>query len=595
MLKKPFGPSTPFILIGVQHPLMEYATLCETYHAIEQTSKRLEKTAHIAALLLQANTQDLAQVVLLLQGRVFSAVDKQTLGISSRLTLKALSRVTGASTTELEKDWSKTGDLGLIAENRVDNKSQQTLFSASLTVNHVFNQLKRLAQTEGKNSVDTKLKLLSELLSNASPREAKYLVRTVLEELRIGIATQTLRDGITLAFLPEHAGITNGEITDRESYNKTTAIMQSAYDKTNDFAIVAQTATKGLDALQEIHLTVGTPLKVMLGVRGTLPDAFTSFTAPILLQYKYDGFRVQIHKQQDTITIYTRRLEDVTTQFPDIVERAKAAIKADNAIIDAEAIGIDPETRKYKPFQEISQRIRRKYGIQEMAEKLPVDVRCFDVMLADNEEYLDKTLRERHEILQKLIKEEELFGIAHTLITEDQEQAQTFYDTAIAAGEEGIFAKHLESVYQPGTRVGNWMKIKHTMEPLDLVIVSAEWGEGKRSGWLTSFTVACQDENGELKETGKVATGLKELEEEGFSFKEMTALLTPLIEFEEGRYVKVQPQIIVEVAYDEIQQSPTYESGYALRFPRILRNRTDDKTVDDISNIDYITSLYDAE
>lgn len=574
---------------------MNYSTLCETYHDVESTSKRLEKTAHIAQLLKQASPEDLSRVVLLLQGRVFAAADKQTLGVSSKLTLKALARVTGASTQELEKSWSTTGDLGVVAEQRVDNRTQQTLFSTHLTVQHVYTQLKRLAQTEGKNSVDTKLKLLSELLSNSTPQEAKYLTRTVLEELRIGIATQTLRDAITLAFLPDKAGITNGEITDRETYNATTAIIQSAYDKTNDFTTVALAATKGIDALKKITLTVNTPLKVMLGVRGTLSGAFETFNKPILLQYKYDGFRVQIHKQGDNIRVFTRRLEDVTEQFPDIVARAKNNIRAHNAIIDAEAIGIDPETNTYKPFQEISQRIRRKYGIQEMAEKLPVDVRCFDVMLTDDQEHLGKPLSERYELLQTIITEEELFGIAHTLITDDQAQAQEFYDQAINTGEEGVFAKHLESVYQPGTRVGNWMKIKHTMEPLDLVIVSAEWGEGKRSGWLTSFTIACQDENGELKETGKVATGLKEREEEGFSFKEMTELLTPLIEFEQGRYVKVQPKIVVEVAYDEIQQSPTYESGYALRFPRILRNRTDDKTPDDVTTTDYLNALYEAQ
>ncbi len=574
---------------------MQYATLCETYNAIESTPKRLEKTAHISALLKRTSEQDLARVVVLLQGKVFSAVDKQTLGISSRLTLKALARVTGASTQELEKEWSRTGDLGLVAQTLVSTKSQQTLFTQHLSVEHVHTQLVRLAHTEGKNSVDTKLKILSELLSNASAQEAKYLVRTVLEELRIGIATQTLRDAITYAYLAEHAGIENGDIVDRDAYNTVTAIIQSAYDKTNDFTKVAQKAIKGLKALKDVHLTVGQPLKVMLGVRGTLTDAFENFSLPLLVQYKYDGFRVQIHKHEDKITIYTRRLENVTEQFPDIVERARSCIRARTAIIDAEAIGIDPDTKRYKPFQEISQRIRRKYGIDEMAEKLPVDVRCFDVMLAEDTEYLEDPLKKRHEQLQAIINEHELFGIAHTLITENETQANAFYDDAIAAGEEGIFAKHLQSTYQPGVRVGNWMKIKHTMEPVDVVIISAEWGEGKRSGWLTSFTIAVQDESGVLQEIGKVATGLKEREEEGFSFKEITELLAPLIEFEDGRYVRVKPEIVVEVAYDEIQQSPTYSSGYALRFPRILRNRSEDKTVDDITTTDYLTLLYEAQ
>lgn len=570
---------------------MNYAELCNTYAAVESTSKRLEKTTHIATLLCAAG-DDLSRVLLLLQGRVFAAWDKQILGISSRLTLKALARVTGANTQSLEKAWSKSGDLGLVAEQHVQHKSQQTLFSNNLTVAHVFAQLKKLSTTTGKNSVDTKLKLLSELLTNASPIEAKYLVRTVLEELRIGIAQGTLRDAIIYAFLAEQAGIEDGEITDREAYNTLSALVQSAYDKTNDFTEVAAAAQQGVDELKKIRLAVGTPLKVMLGVRGTLTDAFDTFGDEVLLQFKYDGFRVQIHKNGGDVRIFTRRLEDVTTQFPDIVSAAKQAITADVAIVDAEAIGIDPETGEYKPFQHISQRIRRKHGIAAMAQELPVDVRCFDIMLKEDQELLKTPLRERHAILQKTLKKKERFGVAHTLITQEAQKAQAFYDQALAKREEGIFAKHLDSAYQPGVRVGNWMKIKHTMEPLDLVITGAEWGEGKRSGWLTSFTVACQDESGELLGTGKVATGLKELEKEGFSFKEITELLTPLIEYQEGRFVKVKPHIIVEVAYDEIQHSPTYESGYALRFPRILRNRTDDKALDEIATKDYLSSLY---
>ncbi len=574
---------------------MQYSRLCETYAAVEDTSKRLEKTAIIAELLKESN-DDLERVMLLLQGRVFPAVDKRTIGVSSKIMLRALARVTGSTESALEKAWSKRGDLGLVAEKHITGKSQLTLFSSSLTVERVHGQIARLAGIEGAGSVDRKLKIISELLSHASPLEARYITRTILEELRIGIASGTLRDAIVYAFLSKEGGIEDGSIADREKYNAVTKTVQDAYDRTNDFAQVALAAKKGLPALTEVSVEIGTPIKVMLGLRGTtVESAMKDLADPdgnVLLQYKYDGFRVEIHKDGERIRIFTRRLEDVTKQFPDIVERAKKQVKAEKCILDGEAIGVDPKTGKYRPFQEISQRIRRKHGIKQMVEKLPVDVRVFDVVMLDGEETLDKTMRERHETLRRIITDGERFGVAHTLITKDAKKGQAFYDQALADGEEGLFAKKLDSVYQPGTRVGNWIKLKSTMEPLDLVVIGAEWGEGKRSGWLTSYTVACQDENGELQTIGHVATGLKELPEQGFSFQDMTELLQPLIEYEHGRQVTVKPSIVLEVAYEEIQKSPQYGSGYALRFPRVLRNRTDERDVEDVSTLSIVEQLY---
>lgn len=574
---------------------MEYARLSKTYHQVEQTSKRLEKTRIIADLLREANS-DLARVVLLLQGRVRPAWQKETMGVSGKLMLKALARVTGTSSNELEKSWSKTGDLGLVAQQHITGRSQQTLFTHQLTVKHVHEQLKSLATIEGTGSQDTKLKIISELLSHAHPLDARYITRTVLEELRIGIASGTVRDAIIYAFLAQEAGISEGEISDREAYNHVSAAVQAAYDKTNDFAQTAQAAKNGLEAINDVEMQIGTPLKVMLGYKGTtVTQAMKDLGKPLLLQYKYDGFRVEIHKDGEEVQVYTRRLEDVTQQFPDIVQAVKDHVSADQCILDAEAIGIDKETGAYMPFQHISQRIRRKYEIERLQEELPVDVRIFDVMYEDEEELLKQPLRERHEHLRRITEEATRFGIAQTLITDDEAQGEAFFKQARKDGVEGLFAKKLDSVYQPGTRVGNWVKIKDTMEPLDVVVTGAEWGEGKRSGWFTSYDIAVRDEEGNLRAIGKVATGLKELEEEGFSFAEMTRLLEPLIEYEEGRHVAVKPEIVLEVAYEEIQASPSYDSGYALRFPRILRNRSDERTPDDITTTDYVEDLYEQQ
>ena len=573
---------------------MEYTTLSNACQEIESTSKRLEKTRVIARTFQQASSEELPRVALLLQGRVHPAWKKETMGVSGKLMLKALARVTGASTNELEKYWSEIGDLGLVAEKHITNRSQQTLFSEKLSVKHVHEQLKKLTTTQGTRSQDTKLKIISELLSHATPLDARYITRTVLEELRIGIASGTLRDAIIYAFLSKEAGIQEQEIVDREAYNQVSQVVQSAYDKTNDFAQVAVTATQGLAALQKVRIELGKPIKVMLGYKGTTAtQALQDLGAPILLQYKYDGFRVEIHKEADQVHVFTRRLENVTEQFPDIVEYTKKHVQADTCILDAEAIGVNPETGKYMPFQHVSQRIRRKYDIEEIAKKLPVDVRVFDILYLEGEELLNEELKTRHEKLTQIIEEQKLFGTAQTCITSDEEEAEAFFRQAKTAGTEGLFAKKITSHYQPGTRVGNWVKLKDTMEPLDVVITGAEWGEGKRSGWLTSYEIAIRDEEANLLGIGKVATGLKELKEEGFSFQEITELLTPLIEYEQGKYVAVKPEIVLEVAYEEIQTSPSYESGYALRFPRILRNRSEEKDVEDITSLEYVQQLYD--
>lgn len=574
---------------------MQYTQLSKAYHEVEQTSKRLEKTRILAQTLQEAG-EDMPRVILLIQGRVRPAWQKETMGVSAKIMLKALANVTGTNSKELERAWSKSGDLGLVAEKHITNRSQETLFTQSLSVSYVHDQLKKLATISGERSQDTKLKIISELLSHAQPIDARYITRTILEQLRIGIASGTVRDAIIYAFLAEQAGVEEGEITDREAYNQVSQAVQSAYDKTNDFAEVAQAAKQGLEAINEIHIRVGTPIKVMLGYKGTTATAaMNDLGKPLLLQYKYDGFRVEIHKEQDDIRIFTRRLEDVTKQFPDIVEAAKKNINAETCILDAEAIGIDTKNDRYLPFQHVSQRIRRKHHIEEVAKRLPVDVRVFDILYLQGEELLNKPLSKRHELLEETIQESKRFGIAQTLITNDEQAGEDFFTKSLQAGAEGLFAKKIDSTYQPGTRVGNWIKIKDTMEPLDVVIIGAEWGEGKRSGWLTSFDIAVRDEENNLLTIGKVATGLKELQEEGFSFQEITTLLQEHIEHEAGRHVSVQPKIILEVAYEEIQKSPSYESGYALRFPRILRNRTDEKDPEDITSLEYVEELYEHQ
>jgi DNA ligase-1 len=292
--------------------------------------------------------------------------------------------------------------------------------------------------------------------------------------------------------------------------------------------------------------------------------------------------------------LFTRRLENVTQQFPDIIEAVKKYVKGNNFILDGEVIGIDPKTKKWMPFQAISQRIKRKYDIEDIAKKFPVEVNLFDILYYNGKDLTKKTQEERRKFLEKIVKQiPKKIILTKKLITSNKIKAEKFYKESLKVGNEGVIVKNLKTIYQPGRRVGGWVKIKSIMETLELTITGAEWGEGKRASWLSSFTLACKKDS-EFLEVGKVGTGIKEKDEEGITFKQLTKLLKPSIIRQEGKTVKIKPNLVVEIAYEEIQKSPTYSSGYALRFPRVLRIRYD-RSIKDIDTIDRIKEIYSKQ
>jgi len=584
---------------------MNYLDLCQLYHQLDATTKRLEKTWHISRFLQKAHPDDLPSIILLLQGLIYPEYDERKMGIASRLILKAIQVATGIPAMKVEEMWKATGDLGISAERLVTKKTQSTLASRELTVEKVLTNLRRASELEGEGMVDKKVKLLAELLTSATPIEARYIIRTTLEELRVGVASCTIRDAITWAFFEDACKLNYDEQKksiepeDREKYSEIVAIVQTAHDLCNDYAEVARLAkTAGMRGLQDVSLTVGKPIKVMLfqKARG-IGEAFERVGKPCAFEYKYDGFRLQIHKQGGRIVLYTRRLEDVTQQFPEVVAYVKTHVHADAVILDGEAVGYHPKTKKYLPFQSISQRIRRKYDIERLSRDFPVELNIFDILSADGNTVMGEPFRKRRERIERMIEQVPYkIIVAKQLVTDDPEKAEAFYKASLDAGEEGVMAKNLEGIYKPGSRVGFGVKIKPTMETLDLAIVGAEWGEGKRKGWLSTFALACRDEDtGEFLELGKVGTGFKELEAEGgITFEQMTKLLEQLIIAEKGKEVTVKPQIVIEVTYEEIQRSPTYTSGYALRFPRLVNLRME-KPADEASTLQIVEELYDNQ
>ncbi len=565
---------------------MQYINLAKTYQELENTSKRLEKTKIISELLTGSSVK---LIVRLLQGRVFPAYDSTNLGVASRLVLKAIVVSSGWKSSEVEGLWQEKGDLGDVAEKVMLGKKQNTLFSKELSVEKVYNTLRKLPFQEGAGSVDSKVAHISELLTSASPLEARYIVRTVLEDLRVGVGTGVLRDAIVWAFSDVEVSFGDDIVVEqREKYDEYSGLVQNAYDMLNDMGQVAEIASRDFEALSDVSIKLGQPINVMLAIKAeNIEDGFESVGKPCQLEYKYDGFRMQIHKK-DEVRIFTRRLEDVTQQFPGIAESVSELVDAESFIIDCEAVGYSENG--YEPFQKISQRIKRKYNISEVAKELPVELNVFDIVYFNGKSIMDMPLKKRREIIEKIVKEKKYSVVlAKKRIADDEEEVEKFLNEALSDGQEGLMMKNLESPYKPGRRVGYMVKLKPSMESVDAVIVGAEWGEGKRSGWLTSYKLAVSDD-GELKEVGKSSTGLKEKPEEGLSYAEMTEILEPLI-IDKGKEVRVKPEVVIEVKYQEIQKSPTYDSGYALRFPSVSKLRTD-RGVDDITTLEELEKLY---
>jgi len=560
---------------------MQYSELVEVYEKLESTSKRLEKTQILADFLKVLKQRGKSEWIYLLLGRVVPDYDSREIGISTQLAIKAISHSFGIKEAEVSNRFKKIGDLGKIAEEFAGKRRQSTLSARKLTIEKVFDNLKKLMSVEGKGSVEKKMSLVSELLGNSSSKEAKYIVRTLLSDLKVGVSFPTIVDALSQAFFNA-----DKEVTEK---------IQSTYDLANDFAVVFEASSKGNEKeFEKISIEPGKPLNVMLAVKvSTIQEAFEVCGKPAAIEQKYDGFRMLLNKKKNgEISLFTRRLENVTKQFPDVVSAVEKNVKGESFILDSEVVGYDPKTGKYKPFQHISQRIKRKYDIEKLVKALPVEINVFDVLYYGGSSYLDRPFKERRKLVEKIIREKELvIRPAVQIITSSEEEAMKFYKEALKVGEEGIMIKTLEAPYKQGRRVGYMAKLKPVLNDFDLVIVGAEHGTGKRGGWLTSYIVACRDEknDNELVEVGKVSSGLKEKEVEGTTYEEMTKILKPLTIGEKAGVVKIKPKVVVSVNYQNVQESPSYSSGYALRFPRITQYRPD-RRINDIATLDDIKS-----
>jgi DNA ligase-1 len=537
----------------------EFSAICER---IEDLSGRLEMIGELAKVLPGLDDAELPVFVRFIMGRVFPDWSPLKLGIGPNLLYEAVAYVVGKKRETVTAKVSAEGDVGRAVELLLAGKTQTSFFTEEMTIGDVSAACEAIARSEGKKSQREKLLAVRKLFANVQPAEGRYLARLILGELRIGIGEGNVRDAIAKAFSVEAAEVDH------------------AYQAMNDPGEVARLARQGSAALAVVHIGIFRPVKMMLAQQGSVADMVAGHGA-VAAEYKYDGTRIQFHKKGAEVHVYSRKLEEVTNAIPDIVRQLSAATARD-VILDGEAVAM--KDGRPMPFQFVLRRFRRKYDVEEHAGKIELVPYIFDLLVLDGETLIDLPLRERRRLLAEALGAH----VAPQLVSDDPAAIGAFYQAALDAGHEGIMVKDLDSRYQPGVRGKHWVKVKPEVDTLDLAVIGGEWGEGRRAHLFGSFLLACQD-RGKLLPVGKVATGFTD---------EMLATIheamKDLVISEKGKEVVFEPRVVFEVGYSEIQSSPNYGSGFALRFPRFIRLR-DDKGVEEIESLDSLRSRFQRQ
>ncbi|MCD6530555.1 ATP-dependent DNA ligase [Candidatus Bathyarchaeota archaeon] len=468
---------------------------------------------------------------------------------------------------------NKTGDLGAATEEIFRERrlrKQASLIDKELTISDVAYGLESIAESMGEGARERKERILESLLGQADPEEAKYLVKILLGEMRTGFSEGLMELAISKAF-----GV------DEEAVRR-------AFMLSGDLGEVAEKAkVYGLEGIKKTSFSFFRPIRPMLAQNAeSLSEILEAHGGKTALEFKLDGMRVQIHKLGDEVRIFSRRLTEVTSSFPEVESIVKKGLQARKAVLEGEVIAVG-EGGSPLPFQYLMRRFRRIREAESMSRAIPVKLFLFDLLLLDGDLLIDSPYIERRERLSEVCGE---IPMVEQVITGDIDSAKRFFKKAIDQGHEGIIAKKLDSTYIPGVRGKNWLKLKEVLEPLDLVIIAAEYGHGRRHKWLSDYYLAARDEEGDLfYVVGKTFKGLTDKE-----MSELTENLEKLAVKREGRRIYVKPKIVVEVLYNEIQMSPKYECGLALRFARISRIRYD-KDPRDSDTIQRVREIYERQ
>ncbi len=556
-------------------------------------------TKHLVELLKRTPRSDIAKLVYLTQGKLHPDFVNVEMGIAEKLAVQGVARATGKGENEIREDLAKTGDIGVTAQRFLTKKTQATLFNGTpSTVKEVYGKLDKLARAFGPGSMDRKLNLLAGLLTRASPREAKYIIRIITGNLRLGIADMTVLDALAVAY--------GGGKEARLS-------LERAYNISSDLGKVAETiAEKGIEGISEFKLSIGNPVRSMLAERLGVPEEILEkLNGKCVAEFKYDGERLQAHKQAEQVTLFSRRSENITDQYPDAVSLLRKNIKAKTAVVEAECVAIDIDTGELKPFQELMHR-RRKYGIQQAMEEYPVSLFVFDVLYADGIDYTLDPYLTRRKKLHQIVSRSDRVKPADSQIVDNVEDLKSFFEKAVENGCEGIMCKSIakDSVYRAGARGWTWIKYKREYksemtDTIDLVAVGAFHGRGKRAGTYGAVLLAAYNRVKDMFETvTKCGTGftdddLKKLP--GILEKHKLPRKHPRVLSLLSADIWFEPSMVIEVLGAEITLSPVHTcaadairkgSGLAVRFPRFTGNYRLDKSAEDSTTAKEILEMY---
>ncbi len=565
-----------------------FKDVCEIFDKIEKTTKRLEKIDYFIDLIKkiekEGDSEDIRLVCYVSIGRVFPEYESREIGIGPNLLIEVGKNI-GIDEKKLLREIKETGDFGLAIEKLSMEVKQISLFKNHLTLRDVCNNLIKISNITGTNSQKRKIRHLSSLFLTATPLERRYLTRLILEDMRLGMSVPTILQSLSIY------------------YNVPKEKLERIYSVVNDIGLLAKKLMEGvdIDKDEDLKLKIFRPIRPMLAqLIPSIKDAIVEMDEP-QFETKYDGARVQIHKKGDEVKIYSRKLEDITNSLPEIVDEIKK-LNVDGIIVEGECVAIDLKSGKPRPFQDILRRFRRKYDIDEMKEKINLRVYLFDILYYHGP-LIDSALKSRRKILEKIlntsndwitereriekeIKSNKIIDISYKAITKDLSTAMEFYNWSLNIGHEGVMIKNREAPYTPGSRVRTMYKFKPTLDSLDVVITKAKLGMGKRKDWYGSFEISVKDEDGNLYPIGHVGSGLSEEE-----LERLTKIIDEIKIGEEDGETIVEPKIVLEVSYEEIQESDKYDCGYALRFPRVIEIR-EDKSIDDINTLDDVINIF---
>ena len=578
---------------------MKFSIISDALQKMEETSKRLELTDILVKLIKEIPDDVISKTIYLIQGKLRPNFEGVELGIAEKLVMRAMSKSSGIPLKNIEQDYNKGGDLGQTAENILQEKIQTTFTSETITLEKVYETLFKIAKLEGKGSQEMKMRYVSSMLNDATPQEAKFILKILLGTLRLGIAENTVMDALAIAF--------TGKKENRE-------VIENAYNVSSDLGKVAEVlSVDGIEQIKRFQIKLFSPIRPMLADRiKSEEDTVKKFQEEFAAEFKLDGERAQIHKQKDRIMIFSRSLENITSYYPDIVEKISERIVAENVILEAEVVAMNSNSGDFLPFQELMHR-RRKYEIEDAVTKYPITVNFFDILFSDEKNCMDMKYLERRKLLEKIIKQDNFARLIPMSVIESEEQILEVLENSINSGCEGLMLKHLDSTYRAGIRGSNWLKLKREYQnelgdSLDLVVVGAFFGKGRRTGKYGTLLLATyNDEEDTFPSICKVGTGFTDE-----SLDQLYQILSPKVTLKKNpRIVSemeadvwFEPELVIEIVASEITQSPIHKTaldkikenaGLALRFPKFTGKIRTEKNSEDASTDEEVIALFKVQ